>query len=373
MAMRTGVCLIVLLIVLLSAAPSFSAMTLHVTTSDDGVYILDGNNVTGVEAVDITINYDATSLANPRVLIQGGTLTDVSAPAPGMLTVKVFRPDTDMMFQLQLTFEKRGDSPGGITNVATTVMDTAGRSYDVPANIYHLTPPPAAQSDSKAAADFSSGGIDKIHPKRGTAHLTKREKSILQRFEEFRGTKGLKEFAALFERLDLKGTAQEMMCNESQCQILFDRLDPEKIAQEPAIALSDGKTPVTIKLELEEAEEGHPPDFAMLDAELVSLQKTGEKRWVITAMPIKGTWEANLIVRRGMKTLEFPLVVAPPVKIQDDISERNFLFALDTYLTDQAAEHTAEGRPFRKFVHEYIFTANYLVKRVTKILKQSAR
>jgi len=366
--MRNVFCIIVLLPALLfSATPSFGAMRLHVTAEDNGKFILDGDNVKGVEAVDITINYDSTFLANTRVEVQGGLLTDVSAHSPGALTVKIFRPDPDMMFQLQLTFDKRGDSPGGLKEVAATVTDTSGKSYQAPTDIFHLTPSQpegqATSSDGEGAAGSSA---------HGTAFLTKREKSVLDRFEEFRGTKGIKEFSALFERRDREGVAQDATCIGSQCQILFERLDVGEIAQEPAIALADGETPVMIRLALR-PEEDDPPVFALTGAKLVSLQKSGEKSWVIRAVPDKGKAEADFIVRLGGKTLEFPLVVAPPVYVQDGVTEGGFLVALDRYLYGQAAECRMKGRPFRQFLHEYIFTANYLAKRSSTVFKGAGR
>lgn len=384
--MRYCLFFLVLLFALAGTRPTFAEMTLHVTSGNDGVFILDGDNVDGVVAMDLMITYDATFLSNPRAELQGGTLTDVFVYSPGVLTVKTFRDDPDMMFQLQLSFEKSSDAPGGITNVTATVRDTAGRSIQVPVNIIQFIPAqsesPESRSDSDAsAASFTEAGVrnetsmdnkinkvisdgaqdigpetdansSMIEPAANledsaiavrTAPPIKGEKSVLQRFEEFSGAKGLKELAALFERPG-----------------------PEEITQEPAIALSDGKTPVGIKLTLQPGER-HAPDIALLDAKFVSLQKSGEKSWGITMVPNKGAWKVILIVSTGRETIEFPLVVAPPLKMQNCIDEKNFTAALDKYISDQAAGHIREGQPFRLFFHEYIFTANYLAKEKTEV------
>lgn len=373
--MRYCVCLIGLLLVLLAPASSFAELKMLVTPNGDGAFFLVGDNFNGVTAVDIRIDYDTASLANPQVGVQGGTLTYEYAGTPGTLLVSVFRENPDAMLYLDLKFEKRGASPGVIKQVKATTTDAEGKSSAVPdATIIPFSPSPestpAAESGSEAGAVVSAGDSIETRQEGGiyqnrpdgtpdtgaeidTASSARRaaqsgvpggrpasplrcEKSVLRRFEEFRGTKGLKEFTALFERHD-----------------------QEEIAQEPAIALSDGKTPVRIKLKFPPGMR-HAPDIALSDAKLVSMRKTGEKSWIITAVPNKGTGKVKLIVSTGRETIEFPLIVAPPIKIQNGINEKNFLVALNKYVADQAAGQKKENDPFRQYFCEYVFTANYL-------------
>jgi len=110
---------------------------------------------------------------------------------------------------------------------------------------------------------------------------------------------------------------------------------------------------------------GNAPDIALSDAKLVHLGNEGEKGWVITALPNEGTWNASLLIKMDGKIIEFRLAVAPPVKIEHGISERNFLVALNRYLTDKAAEQKSENDPYRRYIDEYIFTANCLAKGIT--------
>jgi hypothetical protein len=380
--------------VLLGPVPSFADVKMLVTPNGDGAFFLVGDNFNGVTAVDVMIDYDTTSLANPQVAVQGGTLTNVYAGTPGTLLVSVSRENPDAAFYLDLKFEKRGDSPGGIKHVTATTTDTEWKSSPVPdATIIPFSPSPETTpvtgSGSEAGAVLSAGealetrqdggvyqgrpdggpdtgaGSDAASFARGAAVKPEKsaaaqetnvpegrpvpplrsEKSVLRRFEEFRGTKGLKELTALFKRPD-----------------------PEAIAQEPAIALSDGKTAVRIKLNLQSSER-HAPDISLSDAKLVSLRKTGAESWVITAVPRRGAWKVSVFLRNDKKMLEFPLVVAPPIKIQNNINEKNFLVALNMYVAGQSAGQRGRNGPFRESFHEYVFTANYLANQANKPTK----
>lgn len=396
MAVRNGICLAGMLIALLGPGPAVAEMTLTVTSTGDGVFFLQGAHVDGVEAVDITVDYDTTFLANPQAGLQGGAFTNISADTPGKVSMSVFREDPDAVLDLDLNFEKRGDSLGVINYVTATMRDTEGRSFPVSVTIIPPPPPlvkspesvasgngaltaaaspvvsvngsrwddgvprrrpdgtpvagagmasavkrPAAKVEQSATTDPASGN--------GEVSSWERDQSVLQRFREFRGKKGLRELAAL-----------------------FDRGDRGRIVQEPAIALSDGKTPVNIELKLE-PEGDYAPNFALSDAKFLSLHRHGEKSWVMTIVPNKGAWDVRLLLRAGKDKIEFPLVVAPPVKILDHLNEKNFLLALNRYLSDQAVRVNGESDPFRQYLHEYIFTANYLANLVKASPKQASR
>jgi hypothetical protein len=342
MSMRTGVCLVALLLVLLATARSYAAMALHVTSSGDGVFILDGDNLTGVEAVDITIDYDITVFSNPHVEAQGGSLAHIMTRTAGIITLRVFRADPDMMLQLLLKFKKSGNSPGGINDVTATVTDTDGVSYPIPVDFFYPDGPPEIGASDE---DIS-----------GRHRLIKREKSVLQRFSEFKGAGGLKELTALFERRAPGEEPKAVTCSgNGRCEILFERLEPEEMAQEPAIVLSDGETPVVISLKLRP--EDNSPDIAMMGADLVSLEKIDEESWVVTAVPREGTCEARLLLGLRNELIEFPLVVAPMIGDAHGVSEKDFPVVLNKYLADQAAVHQGKSE---QYLDEYVFTANYL-------------
>lgn len=374
---KNSVLFVCLLFAMLCPPVSFAAVTMLVTPNGDGSFFLVGDNVTGVSAIDISIDYDSIFLSNPSVDVSGGVLTDVYAGTPGKLLVSVSRENPDAAFFLTLNFEKRGDSPGGINRVTTSVRDTEGKIS--PVQDAAITPPndqqPAGaegRSSEEGRTASAADGTNEAHrcgddcqgtsgtashaglgtdtasdvaaatdPEQSAADartlgFDDREKSVLRRFMEFKGRKELKAFSALFERN------------------IRDRSE-----QKPAIAISDGKTPVVIRL-TPQLGGNDSPDIALSNATLVSLHKDGGKNWIVTAIPREGACEAKLIFKVGREVIEFPLVVAPRVTLTDGINEKNFLDALNEYLVDQAVAHKGENVPH---LNDYIFTANYLANR----------
>ena len=382
--MNKIVCVLVVLLALMVPVQAFAEITMFVSPDGDGAYILEGDNAQGVEAIDLLIGYDTSSLEDPKVEAQGGTITDVYAGTPGMLHVTVMRENPDTSFELHLKFDKKGDSPGVIHSVSATARGRDGRNYAASTDTKALSPSttnaaimPAKESAAVSSADGASEtlqagvvyqGTPDMAPDRGsgtgaassaggtatspeqsaTIEKTIRcnEKSVLERFREFKGEKGLKEFAALFK------------CS-----------DRESILQEPAIVLSDGKTPVLIKLELR-PDGNYSPDIALSGAKLVSSKKAGEKSRVITALPHKGAWQARLRLKTDREMVDFPLIVAPPIKIAKGMNAKSFLAALNSYLSNQAAGRHGKNDLYRD---EYIFTANYLANLANTTPKKATR
>jgi hypothetical protein len=176
----------------------------------------------------------------------------------------------------------------------------------------------------------------------------KTEKSILQRFMEFRGERSLKTLVALFER-----SPRGMF------------------VQEPPVVISDGYSPVRIILDLK-TKGGGALNIALSDAKLVTMRKEGETTWVITVLPDEGTWSACLIMRMDGDNAEFPLVVAPPVKIPKGVTERNFVAELDRFVSFRVAGEKGGNDPLRRIPHEYAFTANYLASTGNQLPKMTS-
>ena len=330
MDMKKYIWLMGLLLGLLCPMPSSAEITLNASPDGDRAFIILGYYLTNAETAEITVVYNSIIFSNPRVSLQGGTVTDTFDSSPGQLSFKVNRGDNHASsFEVHVNFDKMKDSQGGVITVTGKPMEPDG-TYSSPTQVSLDLGGTASRPEKSVATEESttSGNRPDI--------LMKAEKSVLQRFKEFRGERGLKAFVALFERSPR-----------------------DTLVQEPPVVLSDGNTPARISLALQ-PKEGDSPNFALSDAKLVHLGKEGEKGWVITALPKEGTWNARLIIKTDEGIIEYPLVVAPPVKIHKGITERNFVAELDRFISDQAGVGKGEHDPLCHIHYEYVFTANYL-------------
>jgi hypothetical protein len=381
--MKNIICYFGLLLFLMSPVPSFAGTTLFVSPDGDGAFIIEGDNIGSADYIEITVSYDQTILAHPRVSLQGGSVFNVYDGIPGVLTFNSYRGDNNnSSFEAHLNFDKKGDSQGGIISVHANTREPDGS--DAPSrSILNLPSPPVstaqeAESTPELVSAIASdeGGDSRSEDESGKEHaggtqpansapcdaeaasrpekravavgphtvsnnpdtIKNTEKSVLQRFKEFKGERGLKTFVALFERPPRNASVQE-----------------------PLVALSDGKTPVRLKLELQ-TKGGGAPNFALIDAELVHVQKESEKEWVITIMPQAGSWNSSLHVMIDEESSEFPLVVAPPATIRKEITERTFVTELDRFIVEQVGRGNGQNDPSRRVPYEYIFTANYLAR-----------
>jgi hypothetical protein len=306
-------------------------------------------------------------------------VAELNTGSPGKLHLSVFRPETHGILQIVLDFDKKSDLPGGINGVSANSTRTAEYKPEhdetaisgfpsspegdgardaasdsavatsagtVNGESRPVTPPGKSRSipeisngtekmlSGKATEQSVIVSNDKVYPADDrTERLLKEEKSVLERFRKFDGENGLRTLAALFDRSGDTG-----------------------IAQEPSIALSDGKTCVTLTIQLRE-KPATSPGVALYDAKLVSVRKEDDTTLVITVIPSRETVDAKLVLASGAEIMEFPLVVAPPVNIPGSTNENNFLAAFTRYLSDQTPTLRREEK---SYLYKYIFTANYL-------------
>jgi hypothetical protein len=323
---------------------SFAEITFYTAPEGSKGFVVEADDISEKAKIEITVSYDPVILANPRVTLETGTVTDVDDSTPGTLVFRADQSDEPApSFVAHLSFDITGDALGGIHSVKGKIMEPDGTitpSRAIP-NI------PNDLSTPNLLATFSGDGDMKpsqeVSATEDTAALCtrhdllrKREISVVQRFREFRGKREVEALVALFGR----GLS-------------------DMIAQEPPVALSDGKTPVCITLQMQQ-KGGNAPNVALSDAKLLQVRKDGEKKWLITALPNQGTWNASLIIQTDEYIIEFPLVVAPKVEMPQDITRRNFIAELDHFISELVQGGKGENDPLRRSLYEYFFTANYL-------------
>lgn len=362
----------------LPALSSAEPVTMSIMPNGQGGFLMKAENVAGVQALDIDIDYDSVMLANPNVMTHGGDITRIKDDVPGKLFLSIFRPDADPLLQIDVYFEevRTANTANGISHVSAIVRSTtpwpgpdadppgpvdeptdapadvpspARKEKNVPAAVVPKKGPAAAPATDAAPAALpvalSPANADRQVQAAKITLLAREEKSVLQRFKKYQGEKDLSSFVAL-----------------------FGRSGGERVRQEPAIAISDGKTPVTIRIDAQPDGE-HPTALALSDAALLS-KEAHEKEIVVAVLPSKGTWESRLVTVAGGEILDYPLVVVPRVAINAGMKEKDFLAALNAYIADQALTRRGVNK---SYVYWYIFTANYLAAEANASVKTVSR
>jgi len=351
--MKTGFYILSLLLII--GCPSISQadpLRLMLQSDGNGAFVLTGQNAAGVQSLNIEIGYNAGLLTSPVVQIEGGELAKVPEDSAGRLFLSVFRPVMDANLRILLYFSSKADGPGGIQHIlVSSVTRTSYRPPSEGSDADRQDPDLDGTADirqnassSAASKEASLAGAASV-PAQERRVIVEDEPSILQRFRSFKGQKDLGTFMSLFERTAGGSTVQE-----------------------PAIALSDGTTPVRIRIKVQRGTQCGA-GIALTDASLLS-KETDEKGMSITVLPEKGTWDARVGIVTDQQVIEYPMVVAPPVDLPANITETTFYAALQSYILAQTAAKPGENAvPLL----EYIFTANYLAGRREKVFPSLAR
>lgn len=164
--------------------------------------------------------------------------------------------------------------------------------------------------------------------------------SILERFKSYSGPRTPAALAALFTA---PATA--------------------KVIQKPELVLSDGSSRIKITLGAT-APGDAAPSFAVIGGTLISsrLDTTGAS--LLEVLPDAGTLSCTLVVLTAQGSDEFPLTTAPPLAAEIDVSVQGF----ENFLGGQSGGSTpkldlnADGK--LNFLDDYIFTANFLARKM---------
>ena len=172
---------------------------------------------------------------------------------------------------------------------------------------------------------------------------------VLERFRSYTGQRTIEELSALF--------------NQPASTI---------VRQQPAIAISDGRTAVLITARIA-PEDGHAINFSLDGATLVSLKKIKTDEWQIKALPNQGTVAMSLLVLHGTVSTTYPLIAAPPLPPAADAGLQGFQEYLDKSGDAEAATMDLNGDGHIDYQDDYIYTANYLAKQQASGRDRSAR
>jgi hypothetical protein len=397
----TWVLIVSFILIFGTAASGFAAATVTVSPSGNGQFTVQGNGFSGVEAIEINIQYDTTALANPRItqgdLISGMPM--VTSSTPGLLHYAGTDPFPKVRSGsgslATISFDTVGNSSANVA-AAITLRDLNGSVLPVQTKVATgtavrsgsgsgsgsdnslssgavATPPPAA-----AIATANSTYLDTVTmPETGTTPMAKINEDTspekIQKQTSDAAAKETAQQAATKEKsAPVTGSVLEQFRvfqgeKSPQSLIALFRSAMAGNSQQPRLALSDGKTNVKVFVNLAATSKSEP-EFAMKEATLVSLNKSGDSAWVVELLPNKGSLEAAVIVLVDGKMAELPLTVAPPLAADPKtgeakaLTEADFAAFLKQRGTGDGAGSGQNSGGKREYIDDYIYTANFLAQ-----------
>jgi hypothetical protein len=398
--------ILVTILTLVYASAGFGASTVSVTPAGNGVFVLQGT-MENVSALDITISYDAAALSSPRVSwgpLTSGALTAENVNMPGRVALGAVRiaPMQGSGVIATLTFDRKGSSAGSVAVLSARLANVDGQPLSVStgkaasdqqtqeeqrqgvesttgaasqttspqwgiglvagqAGTAGGTPDMAspetqgqaeaqgpdaavqepavtARKDDKEAASLSKTPARKIHT----------HKSVLDRFEEYKGERTAKVFISFFEQDSALG-----------------------FRQEPAVVLADGKTAAKVAF-ISDPGNKSASDVALTGARLISIKKDPDytNTWIVELVPERDTFNTSLAASLKDVTVVFPLAVAPKLDIDLDksgkVTEADFALFMAKRGTPKAPQFDLNRDGKRDHLDDYFFTANYLAAQPKK-------
>ena len=407
--------LLVLTLFTFGPIAAFGAI-LSISSSGNGIFVLQGLGLADVAGIDATISYDTATLANPRVS-QGGLIAGAmmvpNTNSPG--TIRIAIVTTQKISGngpvASIRFDKKGDSSGTILSLNAKMISANGVSLPVQTQVNN----PAAESvpsdtikttgstdtttqTSRSAPDNTStasgskylgqSGVNLPSEAGGTIQQEQAPEAspnqVLPEENEMRALPPATEsqserkdshpqvFAAASEKkfIVYKGVLDRFRDYKGEktpesLVALFAAEAMPGVSQDPGIALSDGKTSVKVIIRLPVTGK-ETPNFALKGAKLITMKMDGDA-WVIEALPDRKEYQAAITVLNNGSMMEIPLTVAPPMDVNifsaGSLGEAEFRLFLKERGTEKAPRFDLNSDGERNYIDDYIFTANFIVKR----------
>lgn len=397
--------LLLLFALVLVPAPLLAAPFLSIASpSADGVFVLRGEQMTGVAGMDIAIGYDGSTLSSPRITmgsLVGGMLNSSNPVNPVRLAIvgsKGIAAANGVI--ATIAFERVGASAGVIKSLTASLIDEKGNklppastSIQNPQSPTPAEPPaeaPAADSadekDEPLIIDATEvpgrpapvvlGGsvtlpqeeIAPAEPDRASQEAQDQEPPEIQPQRGEAGPAEQREpetkaapqtptrpvhLPSVLDRFrQFKG--ERTVANLTS---LFKPAGEHPLRQIPAIAIADGNATVTVVIAMETGE--RPPVFAFKGARFVSVNRTDQGEWEVEARPEAGVVDASITMLYQGLSQELPLTVTPGIQLPalegGPVSEAAFQSLL-------AARVDLNGDGRLDYLDDYILMANYLAQ-----------
>jgi hypothetical protein len=395
-----------------AAQTAFGAAVITVSSTGSGLFAVQASGMEGAGALDLVLNYDTASLANPRVTqgsLISGAIMAVNVNIPGTIRAAIIRTTgiTGSGTLLTIAFDRQGEAAGTIIGMTAKLADTKGQSLQ--ASVQIVNPAETASAGNGASDFFGNTASQQQTTVAQTAQtstplipipiiVTKTDEDAKSKTEQLAkvlpdqptaphepvtSTTGRKEqtivadapaqkkkLSAVYTRKTVLALFRD--CREEKTPKtltgLFDQEPLIGFRQDPLVALSDGKSPVTVRFISTPTRTG-TDDLVLTRAKLLSAKKDTDatNTWIVTLLPEVGADAASLSVPQDDLLMVFPLVVAPKVKLPSKkpgmVTEADFVLFLKNRGTIKSPRHDLNHDGARDFKDEYIFTANYLAEK----------
>lgn len=392
-----------------------------IPSSSANVFTLQGSDLKDISALDIEFSYDVAVMNNPKAvrgnLVPTGWIFDFNPSVPGEIrlitkTGKININGSGTIVTISLDGVENAEGSLRITNTnlisnyATSVVarvQVLGRpkqetppalpgkdqepspvssipEYNVPVDQPVTTPSnqtrPVAQSPSTTmgtvtlpgnqpekeavATSASPAPADTQPPVRQMPASQPHQREVAETAKTVPATP-LKSvsYPSVLERFREYGGS----ITPQTLTALFKPTQEQIVRQEPAVALTDGEGVVSLRVELP-SPLNETPSFSLRKASIVSLQQSDDGSWLILAKPLKDTIEARLTINCDGKTIQFPLVVAPPIDpalvAPNGSAEDGFVRYLKLKGAGKEARFDLNHDGKSDYLDDYIFTANFL-------------
>jgi hypothetical protein len=134
----------------------------------------------------------------------------------------------------------------------------------------------------------------------------------------------------------------------------------DNVKQKPNMALSDGQTQVELTLKIS-SPDNSAPNFACIEASLISVKQTAAGIWQVILLPNAGTWKAAVVIQQGSISRTVPLTVAPP--LSGDLSMNGFTAYLKESQADEKQRIDLNGDGKLDYQDDYVLAVNVLATR----------
>lgn len=177
-----------------------------------------------------------------------------------------------------------------------------------------------------------------------TRSLLKSNQSVLDRFRTYKDIRTVKQLSTLFD---------------------VSTLHSAGIVQTPAIIVTDGKSLVTVSIDL--ANLADTPSFSLKGANQKSIRRISDKGWELDALPQKGKSDVRLSIILKGERIEIPLVAVPPLNHTGTALSALSITALDALLAKPLKNNipvydlNSDGK--QDYLDDYILVAYWLLKR----------